>query len=99
MGSGKRDGESAASSPIISLLFENLLGEIPRQNQGDIGLSLRQHLRATNRYMVPRSQQALLERTAIDDPRQSFRANAAIGQQGVRLGGRAVTRQTFTPVG
>jgi len=78
MGSRKRDGQSAASPPIVGLLLENLGGEIPRQNQSDIRLSLYKHLRSVHRYVVSRSQQTLLEGTAIDDPRQPLRPNAAI---------------------
>src|SRR5207245_6715499 len=98
MGSGERDGQSAASPPIVGLLLENLGGEVPRQDQSDIRLSLRKQFRAVYRYVMSRGQQALLERTAIDDPRQALRSDAAIGQQGVGLGGRAVTRQAFTVV-
>src|SRR5262249_44082287 len=62
-----RHGHAAAAPAILDLLLENLVCEIPGQNQGDIGLLIQQRFWTAYPNVMAGCYQALLEGTAVND--------------------------------
>src|SRR5262249_57563245 len=68
----------------------DLASEIPRQDQDDSGLRLRDLLRRVDRYSCPGRERSLLVRVAVDRVVEEVLPDPAIVEQGVALARGAV---------
>ena len=85
-----RNDETAAPSSDDAHLLDDLVLEIPWQQQHVIGSSLGDGIGCQDRNAVTRQITALLEDIAIDCEFDNIRSDAAIVQQRIALGGRAI---------
>ena len=89
-GSGNRDDEAAAAGAVLGLLRQDLVGEVPGQQQHVVGLVLEQPLGRQDRQPAARHVAALLVRIAVDHVLEGLAAEAAVAEQRRALGGGAV---------
>src|SRR5262245_22276070 len=86
----RKDELSAPGSDVVEL-FDDLVAQVPRQNEHVIGPRLGQAFGRVDRDVRARQELALFERTPIDGVLDEVRADAAVVQQSVALAGRAVS--------
>src|SRR5258708_15955339 len=87
------DDEPAASLAMGVLLLEDLIGQVPGQQEQVIGAALLHDLGGEDGQVGARRVQALLDGRPIDDEVQRLAADAAVIQQGRALGGGAIARE------
>src|SRR5437660_8920211 len=75
---GDRNYEASSPSPVDGLLRQDLLREIPRQQQYVVWLLIQELLRRTDRQVGSRHVAPLLHRAAIHDEVERLRADVEI---------------------
>src|SRR5438046_7372561 len=73
-----RHDEPAAAPPVLGLLLQNFVGEVPREQEDVRRLPLEQPLRRFDRQVDARHESPLLVRAAIDDEVEVLAADARV---------------------
>src|SRR4029077_18951820 len=89
-----RNRDDKLPSPLANAahLSGYFLTQVPRQNKQIIRPRLEHGRRSEHRDVRSRQQATLLVRAAVNDVAHEFRANAAVIEQRIPLGGGAVAR-------
>src|SRR5919106_6950594 len=87
---GDGDDEPAAAGAVLGLLLQDLLGEVPRQQQRVVRLVLEQLLDRPDPELAAGHVAPVLERVAVDHVVENVPAEPAIAEQRRGLGGGAV---------
>src|SRR5258706_6922405 len=87
------DDEPAAPLAVGVLLLEDLIGQVPGQQEEVIGAALLHDLGGEDGQVGARRVQALIDGRPIDDEVQRLAADAAVIQQGLAIGGSAIARE------
>src|SRR5919106_4181880 len=87
---GDGDDEPAAAGAVLGLLLEDLLGEVPRQQQRVVRLVLEQLFDRPDPELAAWHVAAVLERIAVDHVVEDVGAEAAVAEQRGGFGGGAV---------
>src|SRR6266851_544939 len=91
----RRNGDDKPAAPFAVgvLLLEDLIGQVPRQQEQVIGAALLNNLGGKDGQVGARRIQSLLDGRPIDDEVQRLAADAAVIQQGRAFGGGSIARQ------
>src|SRR5215207_10053662 len=87
---GDRDDELAAPGADVTHLLDDLVLEVPRQDQDVVGLELVERLDRMDRDVHAGGEPAVLVRVAIDRELEEVGADPAIVQKRVALARRAI---------
>ena len=95
--SGARARRTPAPLADVAVLRDDLVAQVPGQDQHEVGLRLAQRPRGARSGCASRAGAALLVRVAVDRVVEEVGADAAVVQQRVALGRRAVARRSTCP--
>src|SRR5882724_11294661 len=85
-----RDDEASAAPPVLLLLGEDLLGEVPREQQYLVGHQLEQAIRRVDGQMIAGHVAALLVGVAVHHEVEDVPADGERVEERRALGGGAV---------
>src|ERR1044071_8917493 len=93
----RRDGDDEFAAPFANFvhLIDDLLFEIPGQDEDVIGFRFKDFSGSEDRNMSAREELALLVRVAIDGVVEEIGADTAIIEQSVTFSGSAIARDAF----
>jgi len=94
---GNRNHKFSAAAAILGLLLDDLIGEIPGEQQDVFGLVVQQSFRRDHWYMGAGRIQSLFQRAAVNDVREQVGADFQETEQCIPFGRRAVAGDTLPP--
>src|SRR5581483_3695828 len=92
---GDRHDEACAPAAHVSQLLDDLVFNVPRQDQNEVRFGLVYGLRRQNRDMSTRSELAVLVRVTVDGIVDEIRADTAVVEQRVAFARRSVADNRF----
>src|SRR5467141_805229 len=92
---GDGDDEASATFTVCMLLLEDLVGQVPGQEEQVVRAAVTHRVGGEDGQMGAGRIQALLDGGPVDDEVQRLAADAAVVEQGRTLGGSAVSGQAL----